>query len=486
MPKFMSHLINSSKAQNRSLPTIDLRSPILPAFSRSWFLQYGRGSYLFVLDTIALILARYLTESLSVSWNPTWSFKQNPSIIMLLVGINICILFTNGLYKSGKNRRDYPAILKSTSLSSLLILLVAFLYFPQALVARSTFLLFWILSFLLVSAGRYVSNLIIIRSNRAGMFLHPVFLISDSENFRAAIDLIKSCPYYKFCGWDVLETIAPENIEHTIRHLHTLGVSEVYIHANSLQDPMYIYWKFYHAGITLYLMPEEFTPVFREVELSYLHNVPCFQLNVPSIVGFNFWLKRLLDFLCAVIFLILLSPIYILLSIAILIDNPGPIIYRQIRVGLHNKPFKVCKFRTMVTNADQLQQALEAQNENQDGILFKMKSDPRITRIGKLLRRYSLDELPQIFNILLGEMSFIGPRPLPLRDVEKFAEHHHIRHEVLPGITGLWQISGRSDIQNFDDVLKLDIQYIEQWSIWLDLKILLKTISVVLTKSGAY
>jgi lipopolysaccharide/colanic/teichoic acid biosynthesis glycosyltransferase len=184
--------------------------------------------------------------------------------------------------------------------------------------------------------------------------------------------------------------------------------------------------------------------------------------------------------------LVLLSPIYIALAIIIFVDNPGPIFYRQLRVGLHNQPFKVWKFRTMVTNADQLQQALEAQNVNQDGILFKIKSDPRITRAGVILRRYSLDELPQVFNVLLGEMSFIGPRPLPLRDVEKFADHHHIRHEVLPGITGMWQVSGRSDIQNFDDVLKLDIQYIEQWSIWLDLKILLKTIAVVFSKSGAY
>jgi exopolysaccharide biosynthesis polyprenyl glycosylphosphotransferase len=478
----MPNLIN----RDNYSASIDLRAPNRPTFSRSFFPQHIRGFYLITLDTIALIFARYFAEGLSATWNPTWSFRQNPSIMFLLVGINISILLTNGLYQSGRNRRNYPAIFKSISISSLIILLVAFLYVPNALVARSAFLLSWAFSFLFVSAGRYVSNLVILRLNKINLLLHPVFLIVDPRNSSKVIDLVKGCTYYKFCGWDDIEALSLENIDKTIRRLHSLGVSEVCIHANPLSNPMYVYWKLQHAGIKLHLIPWDLQSVFREVELSYIQDVPCFKLNVPAIEGFSFLLKRVVDFLGAAAFLVLLSPIYIALAIIIFVNNPGPIFYRQLRIGLHNQPFKVWKFRTMVTNADQLQQALEAQNVNQDGILFKIKSDPRITRAGVILRRYSLDELPQVFNVLLGEMSFIGPRPLPLRDVEKFADHHHIRHEVLPGITGMWQVSGRSDIQNFDDVLKLDIQYIEQWSIWLDLKILLKTIAVVFSKSGAY
>ena len=140
----------------------------------------------------------------------------------------------------------------------------------------------------------------------------------------------------------------------------------------------------------------------------------------------------------------------------------------------------------MVANADKLQAKLEANNEIKDGVLFKMKDDPRITRVGRILRRYSLDELPQLFNILLGEMSLVGPRPLPTRDVERFTNRHFIRQEVLPGITGLWQVSGRSTIDNFEDVVNLDMAYITNWSLWLDLKIILKTVKVVLTKDGAY
>ena len=140
----------------------------------------------------------------------------------------------------------------------------------------------------------------------------------------------------------------------------------------------------------------------------------------------------------------------------------------------------------MRPDADKIQTELEALNENKDGIMFKMKDDPRVTRIGKLLRRYSLDELPQIFNVLHGEMSLIGPRPLPTRDVAHFSERHFIRQEVLPGITGWWQVSGRSDIIDFDQVMRLDLHYIENWSLWLDLNILFKTVAVVLRKQGAY
>jgi lipopolysaccharide/colanic/teichoic acid biosynthesis glycosyltransferase len=129
---------------------------------------------------------------------------------------------------------------------------------------------------------------------------------------------------------------------------------------------------------------------------------------------------------------------------------------------------------------------LEASNEMKDGVLFKMKDDPRITTIGKILRRYSLDELPQLFNVVLGEMSLVGPRPLPARDVKRFSAHHFIRHEVLPGITGFWQVSGRSDITDFEKVVSLDVQYMESWSLWLDLQILLKTVTVILGKKGAY
>jgi exopolysaccharide biosynthesis polyprenyl glycosylphosphotransferase len=464
----------------------DLRHPRKFKFQNSLLSPCIRTLYFVLLDSLALIAAKYISEAISSSWNPTWSFEENPKIIILVISIHISIFFFNGLYKTGRKRRDYPAIVKSVSLANLIILLVAFLHFPNALIARSAFISYWFFACLLISLGRYLSNIIVINLNHRGRFLHPVFIVSESENLKRVVQVIESCPYYRILGWDNTESITSDRIDETINHLQKLGVSEFFVHSDSLKDPMYLYWKLQHAGITLYLLSKDLTPTFREAELVYIDHIPCFKMNEPSITGFNFILKRSLDVLCSGILLILLSPIYILTSLLIILDNPGSIFYRQTRIGLHGKPFKIWKFRTMCTNAEHLQQTLESQNKNQDGILFKIENDPRITRLGHFLRRYSLDELPQILNVFLGEMSFVGPRPLPLRDVTKFAEHHHIRHEVLPGITGLWQISGRSDIQNFDDALKLDTQYIEQWSLWLDLKILVETISVVLTKSGAY
>lgn len=214
--------------------------------------------------------------------------------------------------------------------------------------------------------------------------------------------------------------------------------------------------------------------------------VPCLSIPAPIITGSDFWVKRVFDLCCSIIFLLILSPFYLAIALLIKLDSPGSVFFRQERIGLHCKKFKVWKFRTMVVNAEKLQAGLEAKNEIKDGVLFKLKHDPRITRIGKFLRRYSLDELPQLFNVLLGEMSLVGPRPLPVRDVERFQTPHFIRQEVLPGITGLWQVSGRSNIDNFEDAVKLDITYIENWSLWLDLTILLKTVGVVLQKTGAY
>jgi len=144
------------------------------------------------------------------------------------------------------------------------------------------------------------------------------------------------------------------------------------------------------------------------------------------------------------------------------------------------------KFRTMTADAAQRQITLEAQNQSLDGILFKLKGDPRITRVGQFLRRTSLDELPQLFNVLLGQMSLVGPRPLPLRDVAHFEPWHHVRHQVLPGITGLWQISGRSDLGSFDAAARLDLHYIDNWSLNLDLDILMETLKIVLLGKGAY
>jgi lipopolysaccharide/colanic/teichoic acid biosynthesis glycosyltransferase len=172
------------------------------------------------------------------------------------------------------------------------------------------------------------------------------------------------------------------------------------------------------------------------------------------------------------------------ISAVIKLTSRGPVLYRSVRPGIAGKPFYCFKFRTMLADADQIQPELESLNE-QSGALFKIRDDPRLTPIGPFLRRFSLDELPQLVNVVRGEMSLVGPRPLPMRDFERLEEWHKKRYLVLPGITGLWQVSGRSDL-DFDDLVRLDFLYLEQWSMLLDLSILIKTIPAVLTRRGAF
>jgi len=195
-------------------------------------------------------------------------------------------------------------------------------------------------------------------------------------------------------------------------------------------------------------------------------------------------IKRVLDVTVAFIVLFLLSPLLLLVALAIKLTSPGPVFFLQERVGFNKRRFKIFKFRTMVPNAEKLMAELEKQNEA-SGPVFKMRNDPRITPIGKFLRKSSIDELPQLLNVLNGDMSLVGPRPLPVRDYEGFNEDwQRRRFSVKPGITCLWQVNGRSGI-SFDQWMLLDLKYMDEWSLWLDLKILAKTVPAVLRGAGA-
>lgn len=201
-------------------------------------------------------------------------------------------------------------------------------------------------------------------------------------------------------------------------------------------------------------------------------------------VGIRYLIKRLFDIVAAGSVLILVSPIMLLGALAILISSGRPIIFAQDRYGYNGRVFKVYKFRTMIQNADALQDALRAKNER-DGAAFKLSNDPRVTRVGNFLRKTSIDELPQLFNVIKGDMSLVGPRPLPLADYKRMNKTSHRRRlSVLPGITGPWQISGRDQI-SFEEWMQMDLDYIDNWRLWTDLKILLLTVPVVLLARGS-
>lgn len=202
-------------------------------------------------------------------------------------------------------------------------------------------------------------------------------------------------------------------------------------------------------------------------------------------ITFSYLLKRVLDITVSSAAMILLLPLLLLTALFIWIENPGPVFYFQTRVGRNGKHFRFYKFRSMIVNSDRLKQELLSRNESSAGVIFKMKKDPRITRVGRVIRKFSIDELPQLFNVLKGDMSLVGPRPPLPNEVEKYTLEQRKRLHVIPGLTCLWQVSGRSDIP-FTDQVKLDMKYIQSSSFLNDIILLLKTVPAVLTGRGAY
>jgi exopolysaccharide biosynthesis polyprenyl glycosylphosphotransferase len=240
----------------------------------------------------------------------------------------------------------------------------------------------------------------------------------------------------------------------------------------------------HQRGVTVRIAPSTMEILVHRAEFVPGTSVPLFELRPPVFDGFDYAVKRLFDFVGASFLVIALSPLLLLISIAVFISSRGPVLYRSRRPGIGGAAFSCFKFRTMRSGADQQQADIESLNEA-SGALFKIRDDPRMTSAGRFLRRFSLDELPQLLNVLLGQMSLVGPRPLTQRDFDQLEEWHKKRYLVLPGMTGLWQVSGRSEL-DFDDLVRLDFLYLERWSVALDLTILVKTVPAVFTRRGAF
>ena len=240
------------------------------------------------------------------------------------------------------------------------------------------------------------------------------------------------------------------------------------------------------AHVPFKVVPSLFEQSFRATELLGYGEIPVIDVEVDALDRVARFFKRIVDVTVALLMVVLLLPLELLIILAIVAETGLPVFYKQERVGKNGRHFQMFKFRTMVKGADKMLPQLEALNEaGADGRMFKIREDPRITRVGRLLRRYSLDELPQLINVFKREMSMVGPRPPLPGEVEKYREEHLYRLKARPGITGLWQISGRSDL-GFEDMVKLDRYYLDNWSVLLDLQILLKTVLVVLRRKGAY
>ncbi|MFN3698979.1 MAG: sugar transferase, partial [Dictyoglomus sp.] len=237
-------------------------------------------------------------------------------------------------------------------------------------------------------------------------------------------------------------------------------------------------------GISIKIIPESYLLFSKRLSFDQISGIPIVEVELSALEGLQGYLKEIIDILLGTLGLIVFSPLFLIISILIKLDSKGPVFYKHLRVGRHGRPFYLWKFRTMYKDADKiLDRYPELKREFEKE--FKLKNDPRITKIGRFLRKFSLDEIPQIFNILKGEMSIVGPRPVTFKELEKYGSYADEILRVKPGLTGLWQVSGRSDV-DYSQRVKFDLYYIQNWSVLLDIKIILKTIPSVLFGKGAY
>lgn len=471
----------------------DLRAPgredgRRPVWQRlSW--RWRRVLALLITDVWGLALAWKLSASLNQFYSPlppqlNWgNWGGLPGLFWLFGAVSGGMLAWGGLYGVPRQQRNYVRSGQLISLVYLLGLVLQYFYDPKLAPPRSLVASAWVGSVVMVMGLRMLMTAMLdqIESRRTQV---RIFLIAPADRLARLSRVLQRQPHYRVVGAAFSSMVKSEAIFGAIERSQAQEVLAESLPETELASNLY--WRLRRSQITLRLIPSSVELLHRRGMPEVFAGVPTLRMEPPLFGGLDYRFKQYGDRLVALVALLLLSPLFLLVAMVIGLSSPGPIFFRQERVGLYGKPFRIWKFRTMRVDAPQLQAQLEAENITKDGVMFKLKRDPRVTRVGSLLRRLSIDELPQLVNVLLGQMSLVGPRPLPVRDVERFDPWHHVRHRVLPGITGLWQISGRSTIEEFSDAARLDLYYIDYWSLNLDLEILIETVRIVLFGHGAY
>ena len=348
--------------------------------------------------------------------------------------------------------------------------------------SRIFFGIFVVSSLVLIGVEKASVKLFLSAIRKRGYNFRHILIIGDNERAQRFTRLVEEHAEWglRIVGNPPLGEVAEICTMHTVDEvvfclpLEQAGVADEVRHI--LQD----------MGITVWMVPDGSVFLPLRDELTYFHGeIPMFTYyGKPFDVG-QLFLKRCLDVAGALAGLGLTVLLFPFIALAIRLDSPGPLFFRQVRVGENGRLFTCWKFRSMYRDAELQRKELTPLNE-MSGAIFKIRNDPRVTRVGRFLRRMSLDELPQFWNVLRGEMSLVGTRPPTPEEVAGYEYKHRKRICIKPGITGLWQVSGRNDIRDFEEVVRLDIEYIDQWSLWLDVKILMKTFRVLLSRSGAY
>jgi exopolysaccharide biosynthesis polyprenyl glycosylphosphotransferase len=371
---------------------------------------------------------------------------------------------------------------------------------PTLIIARGWLLLTWGISFLFVAGARFGLRRHVYSLRKHGYFLTPAVIVGANQEGRWLAEQLlrwKTSGLYLVGFVDKKEPISSPlfhglpslgSVERLGEIIEQYHIGEVILASSAFSTRDHLVEIFRRYGVSEKVnirmssgLYEVLTTGLTINEFAY---VPLVYVNKVRLAGTDTALKFILDYLGAVVALIMLSPVLLLIAVCVKISSPGPVLHKRLVMGLNGKQFHALKFRTMVTNGDEiLDQHPELKRELDTN--YKLKDDPRVTRIGAFLRRYSLDELPQLLNVLRRDMSLVGPRMIAPEEAPMYKQFVMNLMTVLPGITGLWQISGRSDI-SYEERVRLDMYYVRNWSIWLDLQLIFQTIPVVLSARGAY
>jgi len=498
----LTRLADETVARTAQLAPVDIRRkrpPLLSFVLRAETLRrFARVLTLLALDLAGLFAAIFTALMIKAAvlddmWAWSQSWHETKSTIAFAYLVTVLLFARSGLYADRAVRPGLPRIVSSLFQVTVVTLIFALINGERY---SSYYIFYASLAFGILYVGtlRWGYEQITGALLRMAGFRRRAILVGTGKHIEDVADALHDEVHspVEMIGFVSLKP-RPDN---GLRSLGTIGELPQILERHRPQEVIIADPDFpqvqavelvdvcHQRGVTVRIAPSTMEILVHRAEFVPGTSVPLFELRPPVFDGFDYALKRSFDFVVALFLLILLSPLLLAISVAVFVSSRGPIIYRSIRPGIGGAPFACFKFRTMRSGADQMQADLESLNEA-SGALFKIRRDPRLTAVGQFLRRYSLDELPQLVNVLRGQMSLVGPRPLPLRDYEQLEDWHRKRYLVLPGITGLWQVSGRSEL-DFDDLVRLDFLYLERWSVGLDLAIMLKTIPAVITRRGAF
>jgi exopolysaccharide biosynthesis polyprenyl glycosylphosphotransferase len=459
--------------------------------------RVARALSLLALDFAALFAAILTALSLKAQVRDVLDldvvFHQTKDYVSFAFLVTALLFAKSGLYSDRAVRPGLTSIVSSLFQVTVVVLL-------YAIVSGKDFSSYYIFYGSLFFAVAYVSTFRFVYERvtgsvlRAAGYQRRAVLVGTGEHIEAVAHALGASGEE---GINVIGFISltprPDNGLASLGRLDDLGevVTEHRVDEVIIADPDFpqreaveLVDQCHQRGVVVRIAPSTMEILVHRAEFVPGQSVPLFELKPPVFEGFDYALKRSFDLVGSLLIIVLLGPLLLACALAIKLTSRGPMIYRSLRPGVGGAPFACLKFRTMYRDAHEHQSALEDLNEA-SGALFKIREDPRVTPVGRLLRRFSLDELPQLWNVVRGDMSLVGPRPLPQRDYDRLEAWHKKRYLVMPGITGLWQVSGRSDL-DFDDLVRLDFLYLERWSVFLDLTILIKTVPAVLSRRGAF